>query len=84
MTYQIKKFEITENGLHFNQEVKIKNLKTEQSAISWLNSARQATISTEANGRHVTPVGDWTFNVLASEAKGDRCVINYSIETVND
>lgn len=83
MNYQIKRFEITENGLHFNQEVKIANLKTEESAISWLKSARQASINTEANGRYVTLVGDWTFNVLASEAQGDRCVINYSIETVD-
>lgn len=82
MTYQIKKFEVSEQGLHFNQEIKIKNLKTEESAISWLKSARQATINTEANGRYVTPVGFWTFSVLASSAAGDRIVINYSIETV--
>lgn len=83
MTYQIKKFEITENGLHLNQEVIINNLETEERAISWLKSFRQASINTEANGRYVTPIRDWTFNVLASAAKGDKAIINYSIQTVN-
>ena len=80
MNYQIKKFEVNEQGLHFNPEVKIANLESEQSALSWLVSARQATISTEAHGRFVTPVHDGVFNVLASSGAGDKVVICYRVE----
>ena len=80
MAYQIVRTEITESGLHANQEVKINNIPTEEGAISWLKSARQATINTEANGRYVTEVDSWTFNVLRSTAKGDKIAINYAIK----
>ena len=84
MNYHVEKFEINEQGLHFNREVKVANLESEQRALSWLSSARQAVINTEANGRFVTPIRDWVFNVLASSAEGDKVVICYHVVSMNE
>lgn len=84
LAYQIKRFEVDENGRHFNEKIKISCLATEERAVSWLKSFRQASIIKEADGRHVTPIENWVFNVLNSEAKGDRVAICYHIEVVEE
>ena len=80
MPYQIVRTELNEAGLPISKEVKINNIESEDRAISWLKSARHASIFTEANGRFVTEVQDWTFNVTKSSAAGDKIAINYSIK----